>query len=343
MHQTPLDSSRNSAPPAPGHNDLPVAVIGAGISGLIAARTLHRQGLEVTVFEKSRGPGGRTATRRHHQHAFDHGAQYFTVRDPRFRHAVDSWRDQNVVERWDGRIAVVNQGDIKLLGRDHERFVGAPRMSAIAGHLASGLDVTYSLRIGKVQRDAQTWRLTSDEGVSLGTFGTVILAIPPAQAVPLLADAPQLADRARAVSLLPCWAVMAVFETPLDLAFEAAFAEASPLSWIANNSSKPGRPGTACWVLHASPEWSARHRETVPVEITQRLLRAFFEATALQPPKPHFIRAHRWLYSIASSPLQEGCLWDPTLRIGTCGDWCQGSRVEGAFLSGTEIARRILG
>ena len=67
-----------------------VAIIGAGISGLTAARMLTDAGIKVTVFEKSRGVGGRTANRRSEYGSFDHGAQYFTVKDREFRILIDS-------------------------------------------------------------------------------------------------------------------------------------------------------------------------------------------------------------------------------------------------------------
>ena len=71
---------------------LQVAVIGAGLSGLACARLLSEAGTRVRVFDKARGPGGRMATRRQGDLRFDHGAQYFTVRDPSFRRALEQWQ-----------------------------------------------------------------------------------------------------------------------------------------------------------------------------------------------------------------------------------------------------------
>ncbi len=320
-----------------------VAVVGAGVSGLIAARTLSDHGLEVRVFDKGRGPGGRASTRRSMEYRFDHGAQYFTARDRRFRRYVTSWVEDGVAAPWDGRIATVEDGRVELKESDHERFVGVPGMSAVARHLASGLDVAPGTRVGRIERREGAWRLASDEGNLLGEVGAVAVAIPPAQAAPLLAAAPELAERARAVSMRPCWALMAAFDRELGLPFDGAFVNGSALSWVARNGSKPGRPGGECWVIHGSPEWSVRHLEDGAEEVGGRLLAAFFAATGLAPREPIFARAHRWRYSIAESPLDAGCLWDADLRIGACGDWCRGSRVEGAFLSGMAIAGRVLG
>ena len=51
-----------------------VAVIGAGLAGLTAAARIAAGGAAVTVYDKSRGLGGRLATRRSPQGSFDHGA-----------------------------------------------------------------------------------------------------------------------------------------------------------------------------------------------------------------------------------------------------------------------------
>ena len=216
-------------------------------------------------------------------------------------------------------------------------------MSAVARHLASGLGVARGTRIGGIERRGGRWRLASDEGNPLGEFGAVVVATPPAQAAPLLAAAPALAERARAVAMRPCWALMAAFDRELELPFDGAFVNGSALSWIARNGSKPGRPGGESWVIHGSPEWSTRHLEDGAEEVGGRLLAAFFDAVGIEPREPLFLDAHRWRYSIAESPLDAGYLWDADLAIGACGDWCRGSRIEGAFLSGMAIAGRVLG
>ena len=79
-----------------------IAVIAAGLSGLTAARTLQDQGHRVAVFEKSRGPGGRAATRLINELQFDHGAQYFIARDPAFQRAAAAWRERGLVTTWNG-------------------------------------------------------------------------------------------------------------------------------------------------------------------------------------------------------------------------------------------------
>ena len=142
--------------------------------------------------------------------------------------------------------------------------------------------------------------------------------------------------------MTPCWAVLLAFAKPLDLSFDGVFIQDADIAWAARNSSKPGRQTNECWVLHATAAWSMAHLALTPEEVIPLLMRSFSAATGLNLPDPIISMAHRWRYAQAQNPLTAGCLWDHQSRIGICGDWCQGSRIEGAFLSGTAMAGRIL-
>jgi predicted NAD/FAD-dependent oxidoreductase len=321
---------------------LKVAIIGAGITGLCAARLLHDQGHTVQVFEKARGPGGRTATRRSNDYAFDHGAQYFTVKDQRFSAYVASWLNAGIVGPWQGRIASITRGIVTLKSNDIDRYVGMPGMSAMARHLGQAVPIHYQTRVLNLNRVGHCWRLTDDTGQELGDFDVVLITTPPLQAVPLLKMLPTLAQQVGLIKMAPCWAVMAVFHAPLASSFDGAFVHDEPLSWIARNSSKPERPSHEAWVLHSCPTWSAAHLDWEAGDVADFLLDNFFQTTGLAPSQPLFLQAHRWLYSLAENPLSEGCLWDDEYAIGVCGDWCHGSRIEGAFLSGLAGAERVL-
>jgi predicted NAD/FAD-dependent oxidoreductase len=329
---------------APARSDqLSVAVVGAGISGLMTARTLMDHGLEVRVFDKARGPGGRCSTRRERGLSFDHGAQYFTVRDDRFKRYVDAWIDEGLVQSWQGRVGTAAGGKVQMKGNGTDRFVGVPGMSAVAGHLASQLDISFDTRVRGIEGTPNCWRLIKDSGEDLGSFSVAIVAVPPEQAAFVLMESTNLMKQVQSMKMLPTWAVMAVFNRSLDLELDGMFVKNSPLSWVARNNSKPGRSQHECWVLHGSNEWSDIHLDDKEEEISAALLQAFFEAIGSRPIQPIFVKAHRWRYALAENPLKIGCLWDAKLRLGACGDWCQRSRIEGAFLSGMAMAGRVLG
>lgn len=345
-----------------------IAVIGGGISGLICARTLADHGCDVNVYEKSRGLGGRMSTRRVNETlSFDHGAQYFTARDDRFKRYVESWVDDGLVQPWNGRLVVVNKGVITANKTGDERYVAVPGMSSLGKHLASDLSVHPKTRVEAPTRSEDGWLLTRDDGVELGHFDVVVVAVPSHQAATLLASTPQLAVQARGIKMNGCWALMLAFEKSLGLGFDGAFVHESALSWIARNNSKPGRDGRGeTWVVHASPEWTEARIEESPEQVSQWLLDEFWTAVGRRRVEPMHVDTQRWRFAIPESAAgTEGgirknsdghgslgnfattdtgrCLFDDQQWIGACGDWCSGGRVEGAFLSGMAIAGRILG
>jgi predicted NAD/FAD-dependent oxidoreductase len=129
---------------------------------------------------------------------------------------------------------------------------------------------------------------------------------------------------------------------PLQIPFDAAFVHNSPLSWIARNSSKPERDAADCWVLHASAKWSRDHLEESTDTIAETLVEQFWQATQLAPQPLQFMVAHRWRYALPDEPLSQRYVLDWDLKLGACGDWCGGPRVEGAFLSGLAMAKAVL-
>jgi renalase len=104
-------------------------VVGAGISGLLAARELTAVGWRVVVLDKGRGVGGRMATRRVGDGWFDHGAQFFTVRSERFQRLVSSWLESDIVEEW-------SRGFADAKGTQNEdgypRYRGSEGMASVA-------------------------------------------------------------------------------------------------------------------------------------------------------------------------------------------------------------------
>ncbi len=329
-----------------------VAVVGAGVSGLFAARTLADHGLSVTVFEKSRGVGGRMSTRRLGEvPCFDHGAQYFTARDPRFQRYVDSWRTQGIVAAWPNdspgksqKIVVFENGEKTVKEDAIERFVGVPSMNAVCQHLAADLPVKITTRIETVARVDGRFRLVDDEGTDVGHFDRVIVSIPSGQAAELLAPFPSLADPISNIQMQPCWAVLVSFESPIATDWVGAFIHQSILTWAARNSTKPGRPDNReHLVLHAGPEWTVENWQTEPAVVAEEMLAAFWQATGSKPQQPIQLQAHRWKYAIPVDPPEQRCYSDGENRVVACGDWAGGPRVEGAFLSGMAAAGRILG
>ena len=353
-HASRLDTEKYLARvTTPRFDSVPtVAVIGAGISGLFAARTLQDHGMSVTVFDKSRGVGGRMSTLRTDQGTtFDHGAQYFTARDGRFVRYVESWTEQGIVTQWpdltrgrDQKIVVIENGAIKSESKSHDRFVAVPKMNSICKHLADGLEIRTQTRIAKVSAADSAVELFDETNQSLGRFGRLIVSTPAAQAAELLVNFPALAEPISKVEMKPCWATMVGLEKPITDQWAGAFLYESFLSWAARNSTKPGRDQNfEHLVIHASPEWTAEHWEHDANEVAKMMLAEFWRVTGISPMPTFHLQSHRWKYAIPVESLGASCFADKPTGIVACGDWANGSRVEGAFLSGMAAAGQILG
>lgn len=312
-----------------GHTD--ILIIGGGMAGLSAATALAATGQRIVVLDKGRGPGGRMAARRiaiaGEQISFDHGAQYFTARDPAFRAVVAAWEQAGAAARWPAAGA--------------DAWVGTPAMNAPLRAMAEGLDVRWGLRAERLGRDGALWRVEAGEAAFIAA--TVLVAVPAEQAAVLLAEvAPGFAARAASVASAPCWAVMAAFAEPIACAPDTFRSDTAPVSWAARNSAKPGRAGVQSWVIHASP---ARSRELVDrpkEEVADAVLADFFAAIGAPAIAPIHCDAHRWLYALPQAPRSEGPLFDPELGIGIAGDWLHSPRVEGAWASGRALAAAVL-
>ncbi|HJL16337.1 MAG TPA: FAD-dependent oxidoreductase [Sandaracinaceae bacterium LLY-WYZ-13_1] len=320
-----------------------VAVIGAGVAGLTCARTLADHGWSVTVFEKARGPGGRMATRRTDGDGarFDHGAQYFTARDPRFARWVHAWAHEGLVAPWPARFATVEGGEARPESPEAIRWIGARKMSAVCGHLASSVSVVTGARVAPPRRASPGWTLRTEDGRPLGRFDVVVSTAPAPQSAALWSEAPELADRIAAAEMAPCWAVMLELEAAPAVGWDAAKIRGGPLAWVARNGSKGARGREETWVLHAAPDWSTEHLERAPEEVLAPLVAAFRELTGAGEPRRAV--AHRWRHAKTIAPVGEPCLFDPALGAGACGDWLLGAKVEAAFLSGCAMAGRLLG
>lgn len=364
---------KKSAPKqsAPSPTALQIAVIGAGMAGIAAARTLLQAGHRVTLLEKSRGFGGRMATRRTEFGGFDHGAQYFTVRDDRFARALLTAQAQ--VRPWSASTVRVLDAFGHVLASapppTEPHLVATPGMNALLHHWAqpmvegeqlSGLPARAltNLRVTHIERDAlqpAQWQLRVQEADGgqrvLGGFDRVLVAIPHQQAHDLLLAsglAPAWCQALEGVEVAPCWTLMVAFPQAMQPGlgtlgpqWNAARSTHHRISWLARENSKPGRDRIERWTVQASPAWSTKHLEDSDDRIKAKLLKGFAEITGIRATPPHAV-LHRWRFAQTQRPLGQPYLYDAAQGIGLCGDWCIGHRVEDAFVSGLELALAMM-
>ncbi|MBQ0745510.1 MAG: FAD-dependent oxidoreductase [Marinobacter sp.] len=323
-----------------------IAIVGSGLAGLTAAIKLKHEGYDVTVFEKSRGPGGRLAAKRVVDGSVDIGAQYFTSRNPDFLPFLNEFAGEGSFATWSGQFGFQGKDNQWQGFPDEPRYVGTPRMTAISRALSAHATVIAETRIESMVRTDKGWVLTNSNEAEVGVFDEVIITAPPAQARDLLAqsDLPELAAQLDdAVSrVLPCWAVAAHFMKNPWPRHEGMRCDNPVLFWVANNSSKPGRASAdqiekgIWWVLHANPEWTERNVDASPDRVKSELIAAFRELTGTEVEVTEAL-SHRWLYARSEGGANPGHLWFPEQGIGVAGDWLSGGRVEGAFDSACSL------
>ncbi len=352
-----------TTPPSQRH----VAVIGAGMAGVACARTLLQAGHRVTLIEISRGFGGRMATRRTEFGGFDHGAQYFTVRDSRFARALLTAQD--LLKPWSvSTVRVLDEFGQVLESAPvptEPHFVAVPGMSSLVHHWAQPLVAPerfgdlparclLNTRVSRIERDALDpgkWQLrvlAGEDGQQvLGGFDQVALAIPHQQAADLLQTSGLGADwRAMlaGVEVAPCWTLMVAYPNAMQPGlgtlgpqWNAARSTHHRISWLARENSKPARERVERWTVQASPAWSLRHLDDDEERVKAKLLKGFAEVTGIRATPSHAV-AHRWRFAQTQRALGQDFLYDKAQGIGLCGDWCLGHRAEDAFVSGLELA-----
>jgi renalase len=318
-----------------------VAVIGAGIAGLSCAAQLTALDFDVQLFEKSRGVSGRMSTRNTDDWSADHGAQYFTARDPLFIEEVRRWIDADVAALWNPRLKVFKANQWQDSIPSENRYVGTPGMNSPGKYLAKNLSIELNQTIDQINHQNGKWLLRSIESGDIEKqFDWLVLAIPAPQALVLIQSIDQKLEKLAAnANMLACWTVMASFTQRPNVPFDAAFINDEIIGWVSRNNSKPNRSGQEIWTIHANPKWSQEWVE-LEKEKAAKLILDCAKIVGLDCDKAK-IAIHRWRYASGHITQASGFSLNKDLQVGLCGDWLNGGRVEGAWLSGRKLASQI--
>lgn len=316
-------------------------VIGAGLAGLAFAREVQAQGARVRLLDKGRGVGGRAATRRFGTTRVDHGAQFFTARTPEFQAIVETGLREGWIREWYRSIPEWRAGAITPRPDGHPRYACPEGVSALPKWLSQDLELVTEAEVSALSWEDAGYRAETKDGRAfLGT--TLILNLPPVQLLNLAGEllTPEDSALLASATLEPCWAWLGQLETELAVDWPALELTEHPVfSWIARDHTKraPGAPPTL--IAHAAPEWTQAHLEESQATV-EGALRTALEAL-LGPLAVAQSQAHRWRYAKPATSLGQPFFWDAARQIGACGDWCEGGRVEGAYLSGLRLAQSV--
>ena len=314
-----------------------VAIVGLGMAGATTARTLREAGLPVAIFEKSRGVGGRLATRRHAAEGeasrqFDHGAPWVAAHGDRFA----AFLTEAVALGIAGRMA------------DGRRTVGVPRQPELVRHaLGPGAfgrrasEASFGFEVARLDRGDDGWRLHDGADRCEGPFRAVIVTTPAPQAVRLVGTSPSLLPAARGARYEPCWTLM-LSVAPRFAERLAGRTEGLGIDGVASvivEGQKPARAG-ANLVVHADARWSAEHLEWEREAVLDHFVPKLVAALGIDPPVVAI--AHRWRYARVSKPAKLEAAFDATTMLGVAGDWLAGPDAEDAFTSALFTAQQAI-
>ncbi len=311
-------------------------VIGAGIAGLMAARELtDKRGWRVAILDKSRGVGGRMATRRDGEASYDHGAQFFTVRNPRFKQWVDSWLERKLVELWFDYMA---EGDEPLI-----RYMAKPSMTAIAKHLVKGLELHRQAKVVSAKRENGQWTLTTENG-NFYRAPRLLINAPVPQALEIL-DAGGVSlptdDEIflHSIRYAKCIAALVELDGPSGIPAPGRikFANPEPISWMGDNQQK-GVSAKPTVTIHSGPEFAEKYFDTPDDERLPLLLEAAKERLKANVVSA---QAHRWKFAHRLTEHDRDFYVNAELGLWMAGDSFNAPRVEGAAMSGLLAADNL--
>jgi len=342
-----------------------VAIIGAGVAGLTAARALVARGIQVQVFEKSRGVGGRLANKRLELGNVDIGAQYFTARDQRFQQQVALWQAQGLVSEWQFTPHRLEATGLTPSPDATTRFVGTPKMNLIAHDLARDINITFSERIQGLNKTTAGWQLNTERGNTLQHhYDWVVVSAPAEQCKTLLAGTAlehKIPDNASE----PCWALILATRGKVPEGIQGIFGD-NVVAWVSRVSSRPGRSASKeyddLWVLHFASEWTVKnpknrqdgnnnsdiesltHNDVGVLETGISWLQNVLASHVNTPLQVVHSYKHYWRYArVAAGMAPPRMVIDKTANLAAIGDWVVGGRVEGAYLSALDFVDYAFG
>jgi hypothetical protein len=303
-----------------------VAIVGAGIAGLACATKLRSPAITPILFDKGKRAGGRLSTLILDDRAWDFGCPYFHATQPEFAQQVQQWMDMGWLAPWPSGPAGA--------------VVGVPSMAALVARQCADHQVQFLAEVQQIARHCQSWHLSGPDWQA-GPFDAIVLALPSQQAAPLLSlHDLSMAREAASARSVPCWSLMVQFAAPLSDAQDWYRGDGA-LSGAFRTNSKAQRSGPDTWVIQASPTWSQHHLEDDQSLVAAALLDHFRDLYPHALPPHCFLKAHRWRFALSYGQCGTS-LWNSDLKLGACGDWCTAPGVEGAWLSGTELADAML-
>jgi renalase len=333
-----------------------VVVIGAGLAGSICAKKLANKDYKILILEKSRGVGGRAATRRIEGFPVDHGLQYLKIQPdpaPELAELLQQLCDRQIIESWHGNVYELNTEKSLQATPPAIRYIAPEGMTAIAKYLCQDLQVRQQCLVKAIApEENRQWRVSYESvGGNLNSVRAkaVVITIPAPQSLPILQASNSIPanflSQINTVEYSRCIAVMAEYSQNCDLPSWQAVKviDDSDLAWIALDSNKRKTPEQPIFVLHSTDRFARDNFDNQDLNsVAQKLLNSAAKSLLPWLDRPEKFQVHRWRYALTANALPVSCLsTSKPLPLVGCGDWCGGKFAESAFLSGIASAIEI--
>jgi renalase len=324
-----------------------IAIIGAGISGLFLANRLS-ESATVTVFEKSRGVGGRMSTRYADPYYFDHGALYFTAHSASFKDFLAPHLHSGVVSTWEGNVAHLQADQPNTIYSFDDYFsepvfVASPNMNSLCKALAQGLNICLCTEIAPLDdRNNGVWRLKDTHNRDLGEFDWVISTAPFLQTSRLFSQFLGLKG-VEDSSLIQCaFSLMIGSNQAWTQNWQLGFAQDSTVSIVSVNSSKPQRNSTTTsLVIQSHLDWAHTHIDADLGWVQSVLLNDLIKLTHLDSRGFDYVSLHRWRYSRMDAFENLGSCIDMSLNLAISCDGFSDSSIESRWRHAEALVQKL--
>lgn len=322
-----------------------IAILGAGLSGIKLAKELSSKKIDVHVYEKSRGIGGRLSHKKLPWGDIDFGAQYFTARDDRFLLQVSDWLSAGVVDIWKFDPHKVLEEKLSRSPDTQTRYVGIPNMNSIIHSLAGGFEIHFEKRVESIYRHKKKWQLSiNNNSEKAEDFDWVISSLPAEQSRNIFLDTSIIKHIPREIHL-PCWTAALATKGRVDFDIQGVFGD-DQIAWVSRQSSKPSWKKQAgyddIWMVHFSSKWSELN-ESAPNEIIISEAMSWLMKIFKNNMEKDLIlvnsKLHFWRYAqIYDTEQKYQSIVDKDEGVAQIGAWLSGGRVEGAYLSALDLS-----
>ena len=321
-----------------------VAVIGAGITGATLANLLKKK-VTITIFEKSRGVGGRMATRRADPFQFNHGAQYFKVKNKEFKNFLQPLMLNKIIKPLEAnQIEILNKKIIKSTKICNKKyFTAESKMNSVVKYfINNNFSIKLLCKIEKTVKENDKWFVIDSDQVSYGPYDWLFITIPPYQATEILYDNFKFLDIIKNIKMRSCYSLMLGFDKIKEFNFDTALFLDEDVAWLFIRKKIFKNKKYYNLLINSSYNFAEKNINSSKDELSDYLIKQVSDILKYDLNNFKHKALHFWKYAMLEKKNNLGSLLDEDLKVIVCGDWCMNGKVEGAFLSAKDAVNKLL-